>query len=219
MKICLIINKERPHSKKIINFVKKKFNYITIIDVSFSKKKLTKIYNKKFDYVISYLCPFKIDAKFLKKTKFYNINFHPGPPKYPGFGCYNYAIFNQDKQYSCVAHLMNNKIDNGIIFHEEKFILKKKISLEDLIKQSNKVLCKLALDVLQKISSNKLQIKKIANWSKQKYTKNFLNNKISTLNFKVNQKLFNRFLRATINLKLGYPLVKINGHKFRYEKN
>ena len=42
MKICLIINKERPHSKKIINFVKKNFDENIIIDVSFSKKKIDK---------------------------------------------------------------------------------------------------------------------------------------------------------------------------------
>ena len=33
----------------------------------------------------------------LKKAK-NAINFHPAPPKYPGSGCYNFAIYNKDKK-------------------------------------------------------------------------------------------------------------------------
>lgn len=216
MKICLIINKNRLNSKKVISLVKKSFKEATIIDVSKNKSQLNRVCNKKnFDYLISYLCPYKIKNKFLKKTTLYNINFHPGPPVYPGFGCYNYAVFNNDKYYSCTAHLMNSRIDSGKIFQVEKFRLKKNISLSDLIELSNKKLFVLFKKVLLKIISNKLKIKKVCEWGKKKYTKKFFNDKFSTLELKINKEIFDRYIEATYNKKLGYPIIKINKKKFK----
>ena len=42
-----------------------------------------------FDYVLSFLSKKILNKKFLSQTKILNINFHPGPPDYPGIGCYN----------------------------------------------------------------------------------------------------------------------------------
>ena len=216
MKVCLIINKNRLNSKKIISLVKKLFKETTIVDVSKNKSQLKRVYNKKnFDYVFSYLCPYKIENKFLKKTNRYNINFHPGPSIYPGFGCYNYAVFNNDKHYSCTAHLMNSRIDNGKIFQVENFRLKKKISLSDLIKLSNKKLFILFKKVLSKIVSNNFKIKKVCEWNQKNYTKKFFNEKFATLEFKTNKVIFDRYIEATDNKKLGYPIIKINNRKFK----
>ena len=47
MKVCLIINKNRLNSKKIISHVKKLFKETTIVDVSKNKSQLKRVYNKK----------------------------------------------------------------------------------------------------------------------------------------------------------------------------
>ena len=52
------------------------------------KKKKIKI-SKNYDYLISFLNSVYIHEKIRKKIKISSINFHPGPPEYPGFGCYN----------------------------------------------------------------------------------------------------------------------------------
>ena len=70
MNVCLIINKDRRNSKTIISLFKKYFKNQSVVDVSKNKSQLLKIYNKKFDYVFSYLCPFKIKNDFLKKQNF-----------------------------------------------------------------------------------------------------------------------------------------------------
>lgn len=219
MKVCLIINKDRRNSKTIISLFKKYFKNQSVVDVSKNKSQLLKIYNKKFDYVFSYLCPFKIKNDFLKKTKFYNINFHPGPPNYPGFGCYNFAIFNNDRFYSCIAHLMNSSIDSGKIFQLEKFRIKKNISLDELIKLSNDKLLILFKKVLKKIANNKLEVRKVSDWGKKKYTKKQFNEKFSTLDLKIDKDLFGRYFEASYSKKFGYPIIKINNKKFKFYEN
>ena len=220
MKICLIINKNRINSKKAISLVRRLFKDCTIVDVSKNKSELNRVYKKRgFDYVFSYLCPYKIEHQFLKKTIYLNINFHPGPPAYPGFGCYNYAIFNNDKKYSCTAHLMNSTIDNGKIFQLENFKLKNNISLINLIELSNKKIFILFKKVLIKIFNNNLKIKKVCEWGKKKHTKKFFNERFSTLELKINKNIFNRYFEATYNKKLGYPIIKINNKKFKLYEN
>ena len=219
MKVCLIINKDRRNSKTIISLFEKYFKNQAVVDVSKNKSQLLKIYNKKFDYVFSYLCPFKIKNDFLKKTKIHNINFHPGPPNYPGFGCYNFAIFNNDRFYSCTAHLMNSSIDSGKIFQLEKFRIKKNISLNELIKLSNYKLLILFKKVLKKIANNKLEVRKVSDWGKKKYTKKQFNEKFSTLDLKIDKDLFGRYFEASYSKKFGYPIIKINNKKFKFYEN
>ena len=47
------------------------------------------------------MSPWVLNNKILKKTNMYNINFHPGSPKYPGIGCFNFAILKNRKKVWC----------------------------------------------------------------------------------------------------------------------
>jgi methionyl-tRNA formyltransferase len=77
----------------------------------------------KYDWIFSWLCPWKLPDWILKHAEKGAINFHPGPPKYSGIGCYNYAIWNEDKDYGVTAHLMDEKVDNGKIIDVLRFRL------------------------------------------------------------------------------------------------
>ena len=109
MHVALIIKPNKPFTKKIIRICKKNFFKLDIF-FSDSKKKIPKKLKKnRYDLIISYLSTWIFPNAVLKKTKRFNINFHPGPPKYPGVGCFNFAIFNKDKFYGCTAHIMKKK--------------------------------------------------------------------------------------------------------------
>ena len=43
------------------------------------------------DFIISYLSPFILPKALLERAGRAAINFHPGPPEYPGIGCTNFA--------------------------------------------------------------------------------------------------------------------------------
>lgn len=74
-----------------------------------------------YDILISYIPPWIVQETILEKTKMWNINFHPGPPKYPGIGGFNFAIFDSVKQFGATAHIMNPKVGTGKIIGVKRF--------------------------------------------------------------------------------------------------
>lgn len=70
------------------------------------------------DLLISFL-----SERILPKAllKFPNINFHPGPPQYPGRGGASYALFEGAKTYGATAHTMAESVDAGAILLVEVY--------------------------------------------------------------------------------------------------
>tara|TARA_B100001540_G_C15654883_1_gene572809 strand:- start:229 stop:888 length:660 start_codon:yes stop_codon:yes gene_type:complete len=217
MYTALIIKPNKPFSKKVILLCKKTFPKLDIFFSTNKKKIPQKLKNKKYDLIISYLSTWVIPENILKKTKRFNINFHPGPPKYPGIGCFNYAIYNKDKTYSCTAHLMQKKVDSGKIIEISKFKISKNESIKTLSLKTYKKMFFLFKRVIKKIKGNNISFKKIK-WAKSTYKRIHLDN-LSTIRIKVNNKEMDRFIRSTYFSGYSFPRVKINNHTFIYKKN
>lgn len=79
------------------------------------------------------------------------INFHPAPPRYPGVGGYNFAIYNEDCEYGVVAHHMTKKIDNGKIIKIQSFPIDDFQSIKTLKDKSNQVLLELFRETVDEL--------------------------------------------------------------------
>lgn len=75
------------------------------------------------DLLISYLAQWIIPGKLLAKAKMASINFHTGPPAYPGIGCTNFALYNGEKEFGITCHHMLDKVDSGPIIAVRRFPL------------------------------------------------------------------------------------------------
>jgi methionyl-tRNA formyltransferase len=73
------------------------------------------------DYIMSYLSPWIIPEATLGRARMAAINFHPGPPEYPGIGCTNFAIYNNETSYGVTCHHMSPKVDTGRIIAVTRF--------------------------------------------------------------------------------------------------
>lgn len=73
------------------------------------------------DYLISYLSPFIIPKTLLERTRVAALNFHPGPPEYPGIGCTNFAVYNEETVYGITCHHIAPKVDTGAIVEVQRF--------------------------------------------------------------------------------------------------
>lgn len=208
MRVLLLIKKNKLYSSEICRMLKKKSHLNVKIIFVDKKKSLPKSFNcENIDYLISYLCPFKIQKKILDRIKIASINFHPGPPKYPGIGCFNYAIFNKDKTYGVTCHFMNEKIDNGKIIKTRNFQLSKNETIKSISDKSYKNLYLLFKYIFNKIKKNKsLNEKNNLKWSKKIYSKKKFN---LFLNYKFINKKLERYLRATIYMNYPSPNIFI----------
>lgn len=67
------------------------------------------------EYVISFVSPWIVPKALLDTAQKAALNFHPGPPAYPGTGCYNFALYGGAKEYGVTVHHMQEKVDSGKI--------------------------------------------------------------------------------------------------------
>ena len=73
------------------------------------------------DLIISYLSQWIIPKALLEKAELAAINFHPGPPEYPGIGCTNFAIYDNADEFGVTCHHMASKVDTGKIIKVKRF--------------------------------------------------------------------------------------------------
>ena len=169
MRLLLIINYNHKVSKQFVKFLK--FKKISFDYIDSSKKKKIKI-SKNYDYLISFLNSMYINKSVRKKIKINSFNFHPGPPEYPGFGCYNFAMLDKVNFYGSTVHIINDKFDSGKIINVKKFKFSyKKFNLEKLIRKTHENVIKQAKDFINDIQNKKLKIEGNLKWKKKAYTK------------------------------------------------
>jgi methionyl-tRNA formyltransferase len=73
------------------------------------------------DYLLSYLSPWRIGSRLLDRVRKAALNFHPGPPSYPGIGCTNFALYNGERTYGVTCHHMAPSVDTGAIVAVRRF--------------------------------------------------------------------------------------------------
>ena len=104
----------RYQDKFSLKFYKDLKYYFKSVEIFYSKKydeKITKkIKNWKGDYIFSFRSLLILPDSIIKNAKVAAINFHPGPPKYRGVGCLNYALYNEENYYGVTALLMKKKL-------------------------------------------------------------------------------------------------------------
>ena len=169
MKFLVITNYKHKVSKEFIKYLK--FKKINFDHIDSGKNKKIDI-SKKYEYLISFLNSHYINNKVRNRIRFNSFNFHPGPPEYPGFGCYNFALLDEVNFYGSTIHLINDKFDNGKIINVKKFkISYKKMNLERLIKLTHKNIIKQAKKFIDDIIKNKIKLNNKFKWKKKAYTK------------------------------------------------
>jgi methionyl-tRNA formyltransferase len=72
------------------------------------------------DLIISYLARWIVPSGLLGRAGT-AINFHPGPPEYPGYGCNNFAIYESAREYGVTCHHMAPRVDTGAIIEVTRF--------------------------------------------------------------------------------------------------
>jgi methionyl-tRNA formyltransferase len=163
-KKCLFIGKTNcKYTLNCVKFLKQFKIKLKIILCSGRNTKIPRsLKNWNGDFIFSYKNYWLIPKKILDSAKIAAINFHPASPEYPGSGSYNWALYNNAKYFGITVHIMNEKFDNGKIIFFFKFKIKKNISINSLINQTNKYSVNVFKDTFKKFNRmSDVQFKKL----------------------------------------------------------
>ncbi len=70
-----------------------------------------------------------VPVSILNRLGYGAINFHPGPPSYPGWAPAHFALYNRESQFGATAHLMVEQVDAGAIIEAKLFPIPADISV------------------------------------------------------------------------------------------
>ena len=201
-KVLLISRDDAFNIKNIIDLIIRNFDATIIVDKR-NNKFPDKYSDWSGDYIFAYLCPWVLPNSLIKKAKIAAINFHPGPPSYPGTGCYNFAIYNEEKKYGVTCHHLAKKVDTGKIISVINFPLLKNDRVVDLINRTYIYLNMLFFELVLDIIEDKSLPDSDYEWRRKPYTKKELD-ELSMLSRKMDSVEIEKRIRATTyNDKFG----------------
>lgn len=115
MKILFIGKGDDVYSEHAAQFIQTHFSNSTILFAHRGEDLSTETENWNGDIIISYLSPWILPASLLEQAQGLALNFHPGPPAYPGIGCTNFALYDEVSTFGVTCHHMLPAVDTGEI--------------------------------------------------------------------------------------------------------
>jgi methionyl-tRNA formyltransferase len=87
--------------------------------------------------LISFCSSHIVPPRLLASLGFGAYNIHPGPPGYPGWAPYSFALYDNVSTYGVTAHRMTNSVDAGPIVGVETFPVPPGLTLTQLLNRTN----------------------------------------------------------------------------------
>jgi methionyl-tRNA formyltransferase len=215
MNICFLTKREKPGVKKAIVFIKNLTKDIDVFYGDATNPFPESVAKENYDVIISYISPWIVPKMVLEKTKMWNINFHPGPPEYPGIGCFNFAIYNSAKQFGAIAHIMKSKVDTGEIIGVKRFSMAEEETVESLSLKTYSALLSLYKDIITYVVANDSLPESSETWKRKPYKRIELED-LATIKTNMSKKEIDKRIRATYYPGKPAPFIELYGHRFEY---
>jgi methionyl-tRNA formyltransferase len=117
----LFLGKDRDaHTARAAEFCRLHFAPVNVQLGNWGEPLPDSAHSWRGDIIISYLSRWIVPENLLNRAKV-AINFHPGPPEYPGYGCNNFAIYEGARDYGVTCHHMAPQVDTGTIVAVRRF--------------------------------------------------------------------------------------------------
>jgi methionyl-tRNA formyltransferase len=79
--------------------------------------------------LIAFVTPEIVSPRVLAKLGYGAINFHPGPPDYPGWAPSHFALYERATEFGATVHVMVEQVDAGPIVDVARFPVPRDISV------------------------------------------------------------------------------------------
>lgn len=178
-------------------------------------KKIPKeILLEKGDLLISFLSPWIIPASLLNKFTV-AINFHPGPPEYPGNGCYNFALYEGAAEYGVTCHFITEEVDAGPIIKVIRFQILPNETVKSLRDKSLSYLLVLFFDIVSTIIKGENLKPSGESWKRKAFTRKDLE-ELCKITPDMPAEEIQRRVRATYYPGMPGAYIELFGMKFYY---
>lgn len=218
MKIALFTKKNKPTVKDVIEYLEKCSDEFVLYEGVRGDKFPQEAFNSSQDLLISYISPWIIPKEVLSNTKLGNINFHPGGPEYPGIGCFNFAIYNNEPTYAVTAHVMEEKVDRGRIIGVRRFDLLDSDSVYSLSMKSYENMLSLFYEVVDYIIKSNSLPACDQYWKREPYIRKELE-ELCMIKPDMSQKEIARRIKATTHPNMPGAYIELFGYRFEYNPN
>ena len=177
------------------------------------------------DYLFHMKSYYILPKALLGNVKVAALNFHPSSPNYPGSGCLNRALYNNEDKTGITVHRLNEKIDNGQIIKAYDVPIFENDNIETLLPRVHMKQLEAFYDIVTILSQNDPLVldiiaartaNKDIKWgSKTGKIKEI--DKLQLVNVDVEKEELEKIIRATAIGKFG-PRLMLHGHEFKYVK-
>jgi methionyl-tRNA formyltransferase len=167
------------------------------------------------DYVVSYLSRWIVPIEVLAAARIAAINFHPGPPEYPGTGCVNFALYERATQYGVTCHHMEPAVDSGEIVAVRRFLILPHDTVASLLVRTHDHLLALFYETMSEIVTGRPLPQAVDRWTRKPFTRWELND-LSRITPEMDPGEIARRVRAT-DFPPWRPLVEIGEYSFEFK--
>jgi len=196
LKILFIGKDNDTNSREAANFIALHFTNPTIISGKRGDDFPEEATKWKGDLIISYLSQWIIPQNVLQNAAMAALNFHPGPPEYPGIGCTNFAIYNREKIFGVTCHHMVPQVDTGKIISVKRFPVFEDDSVFSITRRCYANILALFYEILYKIMLDEPLPESTENWKRKPYLRKELND-LCRLTPEMNIEEIERRIKAT----------------------
>lgn len=175
LKILFIGKADDSFSSTAAGFIQSHFENPLII---FSRREdpfPPELFEWKGDLLISYLAQWIIPSPLLNSAGLAAINFHPGPPEYPGIGCTNFAIYNGEKEFGITCHHMLARVDTGSIISVRRFPIKNNDTVFSITQRCYTEILDVFYSLMNQLLADGVLPASPEVWKRQPYTRKQLN--------------------------------------------
>jgi methionyl-tRNA formyltransferase len=116
--------------------------------------------------LVSFGSRFYVKSQILKLIGYNSYNFHPGPPSYPGWAPFNFALYDEAPTYGVTLHEMTSDIDTGVIVGCKSFDIPNDCDVQLLMDLTTEAMYDLFADFIEDFTKNQNPLSALnLNWS------------------------------------------------------
>lgn len=176
------------------------------------------VINWRGDYIISYLSQWIIPNTILANAKIGAINLHPGSPSYPGIGCTNFAIYNNEKEFGITCHFMLPKVDTGGIIKVKRFLIHESETVYTLTQRCYSEINNVFFELVDNLLAGNVPTLSGETWLRKAYTRKELN-ALCQLDITMSEEEVNRRIKATTFGEQKWAYFYIHEKKYLLQKS